>query len=131
MKLSELQPEWVNYTGDGGLRRFSDKHSRIDYSVTYPDGEVDVDAPESSEEIANADGVMFLCPVCFVKNGGPIRTEHVLCWLKDRPNVPADAVPGPGRWTASGTSFEDLTLSPSVNVDHEHWHGYVRAGNVT
>lgn len=80
--------------------------------------------------IANAQGILFLCPACFKKNGGPVGTESVLCWFRDR-GVPPEAEPGPGRWVASGTGFDDLTLSPSVNVDNEHWHGWVKNGEVT
>ena len=125
MKLSELQPEWVNYAGEG-FRRFSDAHSVIDYGS----GEA-ADPPEESEVMAIADGVLFLCPTCFKKNNGPVGTESVLCWFANKPHVPADAKPGPGRWSATGSSFDDLTLSPSVNVDKEHWHGFITNGEVT
>ena len=123
MMLIELEPEWVYDFNPAthGMRRADDAHAAAQApSVEH--------APRTLT-IADAQGVMFLCPVCFKKNGGPVGTESVLCWFKDR-GVPADAFPGPGRWTASGTSFEDLTLSPSVNVSNEHWHGFITNGEI-
>lgn len=58
--------------------------------------------------LAEADGVQFLCPVCFAKNGGPVGTHSVICW---RPHVPPDVNPKPGRWEFSGTGYNDLTLT--------------------
>lgn len=128
MKLNELDPEWVTYGTNGGLCRYGDTHSPVAY---HADSLGEVDAPESSISIPEADGVMFLCPTCFRKNGGAIGTERVIVWFRGRPAVPASALPGPGRWVATGSSFDDLTLQPSVNVDHEHWHGFVTNGEVT
>jgi len=37
------------------------------------------------------------------------------------------------RWTVSGTSVADLTLTPSIAVgpgDHECWHGFITNGEV-
>lgn len=126
MKLTDLDPEWVTYVAPG-MHHYSDSHSHVDY---HPDSDGTVDAPSSSIAKPQADGVRFLCPTCFKKNGGAIGTETVIVWFADR-NVPADVQPGPGRWQASGSSFDDLTLSPSVNVDHEHWHGFVTAGVIS
>lgn len=128
MRLVDLDPEWVTFdAASGGHFGYSDVHSHVDYDA---DADGNVDAPESSIEFAHADGVAFMCPTCYAKKGSNIGVETVICWFKNRPNVPADATPGPGRWTATGTSFDDLTLSPSVNVDHEHWHGYVTNGEI-
>lgn len=101
MKLTDLEPEWLHD------------------SVLHPD----------VLTIENAQGVMFACPTCFKKNGGLVGTESILCWFRGR-GVPDDKFPGPGRWTPSGTSFEDLTLTPSVNVANEHWHGWVQNGQI-
>lgn len=74
--------------------------------------------------LEDADGVMFLCPLC--------RTHEVLCWFRDRPFVPPDATPGPGRWTATGSGLSDLTLSPSVHLTHGcQWHGWVKDGDAS
>ncbi len=57
--------------------------------------------------VAEADGVRFLCPVCFDKNSGPVGTHSVVCWA---PSVPLKFSPGPGRWNLVGTSIDDLSL---------------------
>lgn len=124
MKLTDLEPEWVNYVDGRSYRRFSDNHSHVHYNPE----EVAEGYHDQSEDFAHADGIQFLCPACFAKNNGPIGTESVIAWFRNRPHVGADAMPGPGRWAATGTSFEDLTLSPSINVDHGHWHGFVENG---
>lgn len=76
--------------------------------------------------IANAQGILFLCP---------LGQSSVLCWFKDR-GVPDDWEPGPGRWAVSGRDFNDLTLSPSVDLTAggkhpERWHGWIKQGVVT
>ena len=89
------------------------------------------------DQIDGAQGVLFLCPLC--------QKEMILCWFANpinAPRVPDSAYPRPGRWTASGNSVDNLTLSPSVNLDtHEaqtaeqqgyhpcKWHGWVRNGD--
>jgi hypothetical protein len=36
------------------------------------------------------------------------------------------------RWSVSGSSLEDLTISPSIAVgDPECWHGFIRNGEIT
>ena len=60
-----------------------------------------------------ADGVRFLCPVCFEKNRGRVGTHMVLCWRPQVPLVGTDGraiAPGPGRWEFQGTGISDLTL---------------------
>lgn len=92
------------------------------------------------DNLEAAHGVCFLCPLCFQKNGGNVGTHAVICWFKGK--VPDEATPGPGRWNVSGSGIDDLTLSPSVNLDlpeaHESikkgynsclWHGWVKNGD--
>lgn len=80
----------------------------------------------------DSDGVMFLCPKCFVDNGNNrIGTHSVICWFVGR--VPDTMTPGPGRWNPSGTSINDLTfVEPgAVSVKLESgccWHGFVKNG---
>ena len=59
------------------------------------------------ENIEDADGVAFLCPLCVQTNGGRVCTHAVICW---RPRVPPDVDPKPGRWEFQGTGLDDLTL---------------------
>lgn len=74
-----------------------------------------------------AQGIVFRC-IC--------ETHSLLVWFADR-GVPDDA-PGPKpRWKVSGTSFADLSLAPSINLDVGsperkcRWHGFVSRGLVT
>lgn len=106
MNLTQLEPEFIKHKG-GGI-----------FSVV--------------ETIAEATGVMFLCPKCYQANGGPLGTHRVLCWS---PVVPANIKPGPGRWTLVGTGLHDLSLvagSSSVQLQGGcNWHGFVTGGVVT
>jgi hypothetical protein len=95
--LAELEPAFVQITVDG----FSDV-----------------------VDLAEADGVRFLCPGCYRKRGAE-GTHQILCWS---PRVADCHSPGPGRWIMRGEGLDSLTLSPSVVVDC--WHGVVRDGKV-
>src|SRR3990167_3323009 len=60
--------------------------------------------------LAEADGLMFLCPKCFAANNGRVGTHMVLCWFVGK--VPDDLIPKPGRWTPQGTGLDDLSFVP-------------------
>lgn len=83
------------------------------------------------DSINVADGIQFLCPVCFLKNNGPIGTHSVICWS---PTVPQDTSPTPGWWSMLGTSLENLTLvasSSSVKLESKcNAHFFVRNGAI-
>lgn len=88
------------------------------------------------DAIAEADGLMFLCPKCFVENGGPVGTHSVICWFVGR--VPDEVDPKPGRWTPQGTSMSDLTFVPSAGRTQSvlltggcGWHGFVVDGSAS
>jgi hypothetical protein len=87
VRLIELNPEWVKMTDDRSY--------------------------ESVDTLAEAQGLWFLCPVCFQRNSGVVGTHHVLCWFAAR-GVLDSRKPGPGRWTPTGTDFKDLSLAPSI-----------------
>ncbi len=72
------------------------------------------------ESLADAHGIWFTCPQC--------REHNVCVWFADR-GAPEGEEPTP-RWGASGSSFDDLTITPSVNVSG-CWHGWVRNGEVS
>lgn len=77
-------------------------------------------------KVTAADGVLFVCPGC--------REHSILVWFTDRV-VAAEQFPAP-RWRPEGGTLDDLTLSPSINLDtpsaREHgtcrWHGWIRNG---
>ena len=94
------------------------------------------DAMVRVEAIDQAQGVRFLCPACFAKNGGARGTHMVVCWSRSR-GVPDDVDPKPGRWTLHGTGIDDLTLHGDP-VGHARsvqlhggcgWHGFVDNGS--
>ncbi len=84
-----------------------------------------------------ASGVMFLCPLCFKDNNGPVGTHSVICWSRSK-GVPDDTSPGPGRWKLDGTSVDDLTLNAEPGQSARSvlltggcgWHGFVDNGAV-
>lgn len=88
MRFDELQPEFLRYEAD-------------DDRIFLP----------HTDDIAIAQGVGFLCPVCFAANGGPRRTHSIICWSRSRSRgVPDSAEPGPGRWLLIGNGYGDPSL---------------------
>jgi hypothetical protein len=115
VKLTELEPRFLRY-------------EKREDGVFWP----------HAVGIHDAQGISFLCPLCFEKNGGPVNTHSVICWSRSR-GVPDDASPGPGRWMLDGTGFADLTLNgdPPGNARSVlltggcNWHGYITNGEAT
>jgi len=74
-------------------------------------------------------GIRFLCPHC--------RATNIAILFLNPPSggksVPKGSeAPGENwgnRWARSGMTFEDMTLSPSINAA-KHWHGFVLHGEV-
>lgn len=85
------------------------------------------------ETLAEAQGIEFLCPLCFAQNKGEVGTHGVVCWFNGR-GVPDTATPGPGRWNPSGHGLDDLTFVPPGAVSVQllgggcKWHGFVAGG---
>lgn len=104
MRLLELEPQFVKLTSTGGW--------------------------QDVETLVEAEGIWFLCPLCFQKNGGSTGTHGVLCWFR---GVGPEVAPGPGRWAPYGSGLLDLSLTPSVwlNGGGCGWHGWVQNGNIT
>lgn len=104
MRLTELKPEFLKWVDDKHFHRV--------------------------DSIQEADGILFVCPLCYRNSkDGCIGVHSVICW---EPNVPPTAEPGPGRWPMSGTGFDDLSLSPSILLTSGcAWHGYITNGEVT
>ncbi len=106
MKLVDLDPKF--------LTRIDDQHSR------------------QHDDIARADGVMFLCPKCLSQSTrGKIGVHWCICWS---PSVPQTTHPVPGRWTLVGTGYHDLSLvagSSSVALlGGCHAHFFIRNGEI-
>lgn len=84
MKLLDLEPEFLQYKPKDGTVYF-----------------------HKVDKLEEADGILFLCPVCFQKNNGPVGTHSMICWFTGK--VQDDVHPKPGRWTPAGT-LETLTF---------------------
>lgn len=99
-------------------------------------------------KIRGAQGVMFQCPKC--AQGLPTGGNQYRRYVKGAHYVqicfanPIGAAVAPRefdknpRWQMSGTSLDDLTLSPSINLDVPgngddscKWHGWVRNGDAS
>jgi hypothetical protein len=76
-------------------------------------------------------GLTFLCPHCQTTRLGVHFNDvgHTLIGVHEPEAVRAQ--PGVEVWTLTGTSFEDLSLTPSVDASATgHWHGFVTQGSV-
>lgn len=82
MNLQQLEPRFLKITVPSKEHRFVD-------------------------DIAEADGIRFLCPKCYQANIGPVGTHGVICWA---PHVPQTELPTPGRWNLVGSGYADLSL---------------------
>jgi hypothetical protein len=117
MKVTDLSPQFLQYEkrGDNTYLQYTD-------------------------DMTKAQGVMFLCPKCFVQNNGKIGTHCIICWSRSR-GTPEDVAPLPGRWSIEGTSMEKLTLNGDavggggarsvVLTGGCEWHGFITNGEVT
>jgi hypothetical protein len=111
VKLRELNPQFLRYEGEDG---------KLMHAGEPPD-----------VTLEQADALMFLCPKCFMENGGAPRTHRVIC---NRPRVPLrpGIYVGPGRWEFHGTGFDDLTLvagSSSILLEGGcQAHFFIRSG---
>lgn len=123
ISLADLEPRFVRYS-----RR--DSREVKTFATADADGNYTVPVPFSE-----AQGIEFLCPLCFAKNAGPIGTHGCDVTFADR-GVPDDlgshnkagkAV----RWTVNGDTFENLTITPSILIEGGcGWHGHITNGQI-
>lgn len=110
LPLSHLQAQFLRATAHGGWAA----HPTLD----------------------DADGVVFLCPRCYVDNGGPEGAHLIICWFEGR--VGDDLKPGPGRWKPQGSSLADLSFVPTKRTSSTsvkllggcNFHGHVIRGHI-
>lgn len=76
-------------------------------------------------------GVRFLCPCCHQLQLGALFLN---CpdGATSQPNDPDFTMNNWGnRWSRSGLTFDDLTLSPAIDASADgHWHGHINDGNL-
>ena len=128
MKLLELIPQFIRYeTRPPEPESGRDPNDRIHYLIHV-------------ESLAGAQGIQFLCPVCFIKNSGPIGTHAIEVSFADKGVVDDEGSHNregkPSRWNASGSHYNDLSTQPSILIDPAlpacaGWHGYITNGEVT
>ncbi len=113
MKLLDLDPRWFDVPGVG----------------------------------TNKDGVTFLCPCATCQNGTPVRlavqfknpvggsdavtmsAKEVIRHVHELRTF--DVPPKGPVWERTGETFEQMTLSPSVDASASgHWHGYITKGEI-
>lgn len=85
--------------------------------------------------LAEAQSVEFLCPTCFAKNGGPVGTHGVIVTFAGRGAADHQGSQGrnggPTRWTVTGSGFDDLTITPSIDTTPGcTWHGHITNGDI-
>lgn len=120
MKLADLEPQFIRYETRIEWIEFKQqpRHYWIDVA-----------------SLSEGQGLQFLCPACFAKNSGPVGTHLVEVTFADRGATDEQGSHGksgkPTRWNASGSSYADLTLTPSILIDGGcGWHGFVTAGEI-
>jgi hypothetical protein len=85
--------------------------------------------------LAEAHGIHFLCPKDFALHNGPVGTHSVQVYFAGSPVPPHLGKNKNGemvRWNASGTSMDDLSLTPSIQEENDicKWHGFVGSSGV-
>lgn len=125
MRLVDLEPQFIRYV----LSTAGSYHGRPRPDGTIQWGGFPVDGFDDVATFADADGIEFLCPACFKKNDGPVGTHLVQVWFahgKAPRRIGVDSNGKTVRWSARGTSYDDLVLSPSIHVRTGcGWHGFV------
>lgn len=127
MKLINLEPRFMRYeTRPPEPESGRDPNDRVHYLH-----EVD--------SLGNAQGIQFLCPACFVKNGGNIGTHYVEVSFANRGVADDEGSHNregkPSRWEVNGTAYENLSARPSILIDPAPpacagWHGFITNGEV-
>lgn len=83
MRLTDLEPQFLRIEAESTLRHV--------------------------DTLAEAQGISFLCPVCFSRKGTSVGVHSMICWFANR-GVPDNKTPGPGRWNPQGAGYNDLTF---------------------
>lgn len=127
VKLRDLQPHFLRYVVEPQT-----------WSWRQPDGTNHVvtgprETFHQQDLAARADGLRFLCPVCFQANGGAVGTHGVICWFVGR--VPDTADPKPGRWNPEGVGYDDLSFVGPGNMSVQltggcNAHFFIRRGQI-
>ena len=126
--LRELEATFIRY--EKGLAE--EGHRRQLPDGTWQDGGFEIYYMPIVQTLAEAQGIMFLCPLCFANNNGAIGTHSVHVSFEGK-NVPPEQGSRNdkgeiSRWNIiGGTGLDDLQLSPSIFLTTSHckWHGFI------
>jgi hypothetical protein len=127
MKLTQLNAYFVRYV----VGVAPDYHGRKLPDGTTQWGGFPVQEIHHVDTLAEAQGIWFLCPLCFTKNGGSVGTHSVDVTFEGRGAADDqgshDSTGKPSRWSVSGTCMDDLCLAPSILLAGPGcgWHGFV------
>lgn len=85
--------------------------------------------------LEEADGIWFLCPLCYAKNGGEAGNHWHSIGFRGKCPTGSYTKGSDGqdtRWdVVGGTGLHDLQLSPSIQtVGGCNWHGFVGSSGV-
>jgi len=142
VRLTELEPEFYRHESRiETYRRVMAEVFKVRPTGPFTDDDIEeVTGPRDwyiPVPIAQAQGIHFLCPVCFAANKRPIGTHGVQVGFvgKAPPGTFSQGKDGKdSRWNVAGTDFTNLTLTPSIALDADvgcKWHGFVTNGEVT
>ena len=128
MKLIDLDPQFVRYVTQN-------KDEQVAEGRISP-----AEYLHHLDSLTDAQGIVFLCPTCFVKNSGAVGTHGIEVSFSGRGvqdhQGSRNRQGKPSRWNASGAGYSDLTLMPSVLIDPakpacDGWHGFITAGSIS
>ena len=131
MRLMDLDPQFYRHATEKAGSHLGRKLE--DGSTQWGGFETDIFVKVA--DLSRADSVMFLCPACFAKNGGPVGTHRIRIDFAGR-GVPdrcciRNGGGQPVRWNVSGSGFTDLTTTPSILICGGcAWHGFITNGQI-
>lgn len=127
MNLNDLDPQFVKYVTQSLEQQFAEGRGAPAEFLRHVGN------------VQEAQGIVFLCPACFTRNGGAVGTHAIEVsfdgkGVKDHQGS-HNRQGKPSRWTVSGSTYEDLTLRPSILIDPCEptcggWHGFITNGEV-
>ena len=121
--LRELNGQFIRYREESTDEMFASGGAKPSFLI------------EPVPAFAEAHGVRFICPKSFASHGGLVGAHLVQVYFVGSPlpghigvNAKGDTV----RWAASGTSLDDLSLTPSIQEQDNvcGWHGFVGSSGV-
>jgi hypothetical protein len=125
MRLTDLEPQFVRYVTQSRDEQFAE--GRV----------TPAEYLHHVNTLDDAQGIVFLCPACFAKNGGSVGTHGIEVAFANRGVKDHQGSKNregkPSRWNAAGTNYSDLTTTPSILIDPAEpicpgWHGYITKG---